>query len=95
MAGSNQKKAAKRQDQQQARVAPNKEQGSSRVSNAAGSFASGVQSVQVEQRSNAASVKQSGRRSSSSKQSSRGKQGGRKGGNAPSSSRRPGSPSAP
>lgn len=85
MAGSNQKKAAKRQDQQQARVAPNVEQSSSRVSSAAGRFGSGVQNVQVEQRSNASSVKQGGRRSSSSKQSSAGKQAGKKKSNRPAS----------
>ncbi len=92
MAGSNQKKAAKGQDQQRARVVPNVEQGSSRVSSAAGSFGSSVQSVQVEQRSNASSVKQSGRSSSSPKQSSRSKQTGRKGGKSPSPSRRSASP---
>ena len=92
MAGSNQKKAAKRQDQQQARVVPNVEKGSSRVSSAAGSFGPSVQSIQVEQRSNASSVKQSGRRSSSPKQPSRSKQSGRKGGNSSSPSRRSATP---
>src|SRR5438552_4104096 len=88
MAGSNQKKATKRQEQPSTRVVPSVDKGSSRVSSAAGSFGPSAQSVQVEQRSNASSVKQAGRRSSSSKQSSRSKQGGRKGSNSPSPSRR-------
>ena len=87
MAGSNQKNTAKRQDQQRARVVPNVEKGSSRVSSAAGDFGPGVQSVQVEQRSNASSVKQSTRRSSSPKQSARSKQGGAR------KSKRPAAPS--
>jgi FtsK/SpoIIIE family/Ftsk gamma domain/FtsK alpha domain len=94
MAGSNQKKAAQHQDQQHSRVVPNVEKGSSRVSSAAGNFESGVQSVRVEQRSNASSVKQSTRRSSSPKQSSRSKQKGRRGAGSPPSSRRSASPPA-
>jgi DNA segregation ATPase FtsK/SpoIIIE-like protein len=94
MASSNQKKAAQRQDQAATRVVPSVEKGSSRVSSAAGSFGSGTQSVQVEQRSNASSVKQAGRRSSSAKQPSRSKQGGRKGSNSPSPSRRAATPPA-
>ncbi|HEY5003185.1 MAG TPA: DNA translocase FtsK [Ktedonobacteraceae bacterium] len=87
MAGSNQKNTAKRQGQQRARVVPNVEKGSSRVSSAAGDFGPGMQSVHVEQRSNASSVKQGARRSSSPKQAARSKQGGAK------KSRRPASPS--
>jgi len=84
MAGSNQKKEVKRQQQQSERVVPNVEKGSSRVSRAAGGFGSSrghsgqVQSVQVAQRSNAAPVKRNARGQSSSKQSSRSKQGRKK-----------------
>ncbi|MBA2393138.1 MAG: hypothetical protein H0V70_10380 [Ktedonobacteraceae bacterium] len=85
MSGSNQKNTAKRQGQQRARVVPNVEKGSSRVSSAAGDFGPRVQSVQIEQRSNASSVKPSVRRSSPSKQSARSKQGGAKKNKRPAS----------
>ena len=42
MSGSNQKNTAKRQGQQRARVVPNAEKGSSRVSSAAGDFGPGA-----------------------------------------------------
>ncbi len=86
MAGRNQKKAAKHQ--QGERVVPNSENGSSRVSSAAGnSFhalnGQNVQSVKVEQRSNVSSAKRSAGGRSTTK--TRSKASGKKG----TSSRRP------
>jgi hypothetical protein len=71
MAGSDQRKEARRQSE---RVVPNMDRGSSRVSRAAGSLGSqSVQSARVEQRSSLPSTKQSGRNRASTKQASRSK----------------------
>jgi len=86
MAGRNQKKAAKHQ--QGERVVPNSENGSSRVSRAAGpSFhaSNGQQSVKVEQRSNVSPAKRSAGGRSTTKSTTRSKASDKKG----TSSRRP------
>ncbi len=71
MAGSDQRKGARRQSE---RIVPNMDRGSSRVSRAAGSLGSqSVQSARVEQRSSLPSTKQSGRHRASTKQASRSK----------------------
>jgi ribosomal protein S25 len=90
MAGSDQRKGARRQSE---RVVPNMDRGSSRVSRAAGSLGSqSVQSTRVEQRSNLPSTKQSGRNRASTKQASRSKKNARPDRPAPSNTPSSGTP---
>jgi ribosomal protein S25 len=90
MAGSDQRKGARRQSE---RVVPNMDRGSSRVSRAAGSLGSqSVQSARVEQRSNLPSTKQSGRNRASTKQASRSKKNARPDRPAPSNTPSSGTP---